>query len=120
MARLDGLRRAAVLFMLRVKLAQPAGMSNAEFYGVWEQEAAVGLELLKAGVIKSLYKVAGSPEAIGVVELDSTDDIDRALHGLPIWKLGYSHLAVEVEWTPLRPYERWADELKTLAPAAPM
>ena len=28
-----------MLFMFHAKLAKPVGMSNKEFYGVWEKEA---------------------------------------------------------------------------------
>jgi Muconolactone delta-isomerase len=51
-----------MLFMLHAKLAKPEGMSNKEFYGVWEKEAEAAVAALKAGVIKALYKVPGTPE----------------------------------------------------------
>jgi len=104
-----------MLFMLHAKLAKPEGMSNKEFYGVWEQEAEAAVAALQAGVIKALYKVAGTPEVVGIVEVNTADDIDHAVHSLPIWKLGYSHLVTELTWTPLRPYENWAEDLKQLA-----
>ena len=34
---------------------------------------------------------------------------------LPIWKLGYSHIATNLELIPLRPYENWAEDLKELS-----
>jgi hypothetical protein len=34
---------------------------------------------------------------------------------LPIWKLGYSHIATNLEIIPLRPYENWAEDLKELS-----
>jgi muconolactone D-isomerase len=104
-----------MLFMLHAKLAKPEGMSNKEFYGVWEKEAEAAVAALKAGVIKALYKVPGTPEVVSILDVNSADDIDHAVHGLPIWKLGYSHIVAELKWTPLRPYENWAAELKQLA-----
>jgi hypothetical protein len=35
-------------------------MSNKEFYGVWEKEAEAVVAALKAGEIKTLYKVPGT------------------------------------------------------------
>jgi muconolactone D-isomerase len=104
-----------MLFMLHAKLAKPAGMSNKEFYGVWEKEAVAAVAALKAGVIKALYKVPGTPEVVGILDVNTADDIDHAVHSLPIWKLGYSHMVAELTWTPLRPYQNWAEDLKTLA-----
>lgn len=104
-----------MLFMLHVKLAKPEGMSNKEFYGVWEKEAEAVVAALKADAIEAVYKVAGSPEVIGILNVNTADDLDHALHSMPIWKLGYSHVVAEVKWTPLRPYEVWAEDLKQLA-----
>ena len=104
-----------MLFMLHAKLAKPVGMSNKEFYGVWEKEAEAAMAALKAGVIKALYKVPGSPEVVGILDVNTADDLDHAVQSLPIWKLGYSHIVTDLKWTPLRPYENWADDLKKLA-----
>ena len=78
------------------KLAKPAGMSNKEFYGVWEKEAEAALAVLQAGAIKALYTVPGTPEVVGILEVHSADEIDHAVHSLPIWKLGYSHIVTEL------------------------
>jgi hypothetical protein len=39
----------------------------------------------------------------------------EGIQGLPIFRLGYSHVVTDVEWLPLRPYEHWAQDLKKLA-----
>ena len=49
---------------------------------------------------------------IAILDLPSADDLDHAVANLPIWKLGYSHIVTELEITPLRPYENWAEDLK--------
>jgi muconolactone delta-isomerase len=104
-----------MLFMFHAKLAKPGGMSNKEFYGVWEKEAEAAVAALKAGVMQALYKVPGKAEVVGIMDVHTADDMDHAIHSLPIWKLGYSHIVTELTWTPLRPYENWAEELKQLA-----
>ena len=104
-----------MLFMLKATLAKPEGMSNKEFYGVWEKEAEAALAALKAGVIKAIYKVPGKPQVIVIMDVDTADDMEHAILNLPIWKLGYSHIVTDIEWTALRPYENWAEDLKKLA-----
>jgi muconolactone delta-isomerase len=104
-----------MLFMLKVYISKPASASNNEFYSVWRQEAEAALAALKAGAIKGIWKVAGKPEVIAIMDLPSADDLDHALHQLPIWKLGYAHIVTEIEIIPLRPYENWAEDLKELA-----
>jgi muconolactone delta-isomerase len=104
-----------MLFLLRAKLTKPDGMSNKEFYGIWQKESEAALAGIEAGVIKVAYKVAGKPEVYAVFEAETADDLDHAVHSLPIWQLGYSHLVTELEWIPLRPYAHWAEDLKKLA-----
>ena len=77
-----------MLFMLHAKLAKPEGMSNKEFYGVWEQEAEAAVAALKAGVITAMYKVPGTPEVVTILDLNTADDLDHAVHSWPIWNWG--------------------------------
>ena|SRR5438034_8769511 len=104
-----------MLFMLKAHLEKPPGVSNKEFYGVWKQESEAALAAVKAGAIKVIYKAAGTPDVIAILDLPSVDDLDHAISNLPIWKLGYSHIVTKIEITPLRPYENWAEDLKRLA-----
>jgi muconolactone delta-isomerase len=104
-----------MLFMLQAQIAQPVGMSNKEFYGVWLKEAEAAVAALQAGAIKALYKVPGKPAVVAILEVNTADDIDHAIYNLPIWKLGYSHIVTELTWTALRPYENWVEDLKKLA-----
>jgi muconolactone delta-isomerase len=104
-----------MLFLLKAYIAKPANVSNKEFYGVWRQESEAALGAVKAGAIKGIWKVAGRPEIIAILDLPSADDVDHAMLQLPIWKLGYSHIATNLEVIPLRPYENWAEDLKELS-----
>ena len=104
-----------MLFLLKAHLEKPVGMSNKEFYGVWKQESEAALGAVKAGAIKSIYKAAGTPDVFAILDLPSADDLDHAVAGLPIWRLGYSHIVTKLEITPLRLYESWAEDLKKLA-----
>ena len=101
--------------MMHAKLAKPEGASNKEFFEVWRQESVAAMEAVKAGAIKNIWKVAGKYEVIAVLEVDDGDQLDDIVHSLPIWRLGYAHIVPEVNWTPLRPYANWAEQLKTLS-----
>jgi muconolactone delta-isomerase len=101
--------------MLWVKLEKPAETDNKEFFEVWRQESVAALEAVKAGAIKNIWKVAGKFEVIAVLEINAGDDLDAAVHSLPIWKLGYAHIAKDISWTILRPYANWAEQLKELS-----
>lgn len=104
-----------MLFMLKAHLEKPQSMSKKDFYGVWLKEAEAAVAAYKAGVIKAIWKVPGQTEVIAVLDVDSADTLEAAVLNLPIWKLGYSHLVTNIEWTPLRPYENWYEDLKKLA-----
>jgi muconolactone delta-isomerase len=104
-----------MLFMLKVHLSKPANTSNKEFYSVWRQEAEAAVAAAKAGAVKGIWKVAGKPEVIAIMDMPSADDLDHAMNQLPIWRLGYSHIVTEIDIVPLRPYENWAEDLKKLS-----
>ena len=104
-----------MLFLLKAHLEKPQNMSNKEFYGVWLKEAEAAVAAHKAGLIKAIWKVPGKTEVLVVLEVDSPDALEAVILNLPIWKLGYSHIVTEMEWTPLRAYEHWYEDLKKLA-----
>jgi muconolactone delta-isomerase len=104
-----------MLFLLKAHLEKPEKTSNRDFYGAWRKESEAALEACRAGVIKAIWKVAGKPEVYAVLDVESGDALDRAILSLPLWKLGVSHFVTELELTALRPYENWAEDLKTLA-----
>jgi muconolactone delta-isomerase len=103
-----------MLFMLKSHISKPEGLSNKEFYGVWLKEAEGAVAAYKAGVIKGIWKVAGKPEVVTILDVESADALESAVLNFPFWKLGYSHI-VNMEWNVLRPYENWYEDLKKLA-----
>jgi muconolactone delta-isomerase len=103
-----------MLFMLKSHISKPEGLSNKEFYGVWLKEAEAAVAAYKACAIKGIWKVAGKPEVVTILDVESADALESAVLNFPIWKLGYSH-RVTIEWNVLRPYENWYEDLKKLA-----
>lgn len=79
------------------------------------EEAEAALGGVKAGSIKHIFKAAGKHEVIAICDFPDGDIMDQSVLGLPIFRLGYSHVVTDVEWLPLRPYEHWAQDLKKLA-----
>jgi len=101
--------------MLKSHIAKPEALSNKEFYSVWRQESEAALAAVEAGAIKGIWKVAGQPEVITIIDVPGADDLDHAMQQFPIWKLGFSHIVADFRIIPLRPYENWAEDLKELS-----
>jgi len=104
-----------MLFMLKSHIAKPETLSNKEFYSIWRQESEAALAAVKAGAIKGIWKVAGQPEIITIIDVPGADDLDHAMQQFPMWKLGFSHIVADFQIIPLRPYENWAEDLKELS-----
>lgn len=99
-----------MLWMFHAKPTRPEGISNTEWYTVRHAESVATREAMKAGVFKGCYKVAGKDEVIGLIEVESFDQMDQAIYSLPVWLQGLEG-NVELTWTPLRPYENWGEQL---------
>jgi hypothetical protein len=96
--------------MPRARVRRPPGMSNEEFYGVWQRKRVVSREALRSGLIPELHEVTGQNGVIGIMEAGNADTPDEAIHALPIWTEGYPKM-VDLEWTPLRLYENRGRQL---------
>jgi muconolactone delta-isomerase len=103
-------------YMFRIRLRKPAEMPAAEFYRLWLEEAEPSLLAIESGAM-SIYKVAGADEAVGIMSVESIDQLD-AIYDLPMWASGHSHIVESVEWVPLRSHADWVDDLKRLSARA--
>jgi muconolactone delta-isomerase len=82
-------------------------LDRDEFWDEWERETQAALAAIQAGVIKSLYKVAGQRRVIGIVEVESHDQLDQIVMGaLPM----SHHLTLE-EVLPVREYSAFAEDV---------
>lgn len=108
-----------MLYLFQARLEKPAGMSQAEFYGIWEKESEAAVRLIEAGQVRAGYKVAGEDEIAIIMDLPSNDSIDEMILDLPIWRLGYHDMVKDVRWTPLRDYADWYNHLKILSGSRP-
>ena len=63
---------------------------------------------MEAGKIVSLYKVSGQRRAVGILDVESTDELDQILMaGLPI-----AHYVEIAEILPVREYTAFADDVR--------
>ena len=73
-----------MLFFVRFDVRQIDSFSNQDLVETWKREATAALGAIEAGAVKHLWKVAGQRVVLGVIDLPSAEDLDRALGGLPI------------------------------------
>ena len=73
-----------MLFFVRFDVKQPADVSNDDLVAIWRREAEAAIGAMDAGAVPHLWKVAGQRVVLGVVDLPTAEDLDRALGGLPI------------------------------------
>lgn len=96
----------------RVQLAKPKSLSLSAFFDVWIAETEAVLAARDAGVIKWVYKIAGQYEVVGVITVDSAEQLDELIHGLPVWRDSNAHTIVDMEWLPVTSYEAWSRQMK--------
>jgi muconolactone delta-isomerase len=100
-------------FMFRISLRKPADMPATEFWSAWLAEAEPSLGAIAGGYLQ-IWKVAGRDEAVGIMSVETLDDLD-GIYDLPMWASGNQHVVESVEWTPLRAHAAWVEDLKRLS-----
>ena len=99
-----------MLYLLDFQVEYPATMTQKELFAIWAKEADAALGAKKDGVVVDIWKCVGSRRVVAIVNVDSPDTLDRILMDLPIMKEHGQHVQVEV--TPLRRYEDFAEDVK--------
>lgn len=86
----------------------PKGLSLDELWKVWEEETKAALGAMEAGKIVALYKVSGQRRVIGVLDAESTDELDQIIMaGLPMAE----YLTFE-QVLPVREYASFAEDIR--------
>jgi muconolactone delta-isomerase len=85
----------------------PKDMSIDELWDVWEEEAKATLEAMQAGTVVSLYKVCGQRRVVGIMDVESHDELDRILMA----QLPMAHYLKIKEVLPVREYEAFASDV---------
>ena len=100
-----------MLFFVRFEVTQPSNVTNEELIDIWRREAAAALGARDAGAVTHLWKVAGQRVVLGVIDLPSAEDLDRALAGLPI--IREMGPGVKTEAVPIYDYATFAEDLNS-------
>ena len=96
-----------MLVFVKIRV-EPRGMSLDDLWEMWEKEADAALKAKAAGKIVALYKVSGQRRVVGIVDVESHDELDRIMMaGLPM-----AHYLEFEEILPVRAYENFADDVK--------
>lgn len=83
-------------------------LSLDELWDIWEKEADAALGAVEAGKVVSLYKVSGQRRVLGILDVESHDELDQIIMaGLPM-----SHYLTIAEILPIREYSAFAEDLK--------
>ena len=101
-----GKEETTVLVFVDLRV-NPKDMSLDELWDIWEKEAKATLEAIEAGKVVSFYKVSGQRRVVGVMDVESTDELDQILMAdMPIAR----YLEVK-EVVPIREYEAFATDI---------
>jgi muconolactone D-isomerase len=105
----DKLKREvlAMLFFFNVRV-DPKGMSLEELWDIWEKEAEAAMGAKEAGKVVALYKVSGQRRVIGILDVESHDELDQILMAA----LPMAHYLEFEEILPVRAYEDFASDVK--------
>ena len=98
-----------MLFMVRFDVTQPANVGNDDLIAIWLREAEAAIGAMDAGAVPYLWKVAGQRVVLGVVDVPTAEDLDRALGGLPI--IQEMGAGVLTEALPIYDYRQFATYL---------
>lgn len=94
-------------FFIKVRV-DPKEMSLDDLWNSWEKEAEAAMGAKAAGKVTALYKVCGQRRVVGILNVESHDELDRIIMaGLPM-----AHYLEIEEVLPVREYERFADDVR--------
>jgi muconolactone D-isomerase len=96
-----------MLFFFKVRV-EPKEMSLDELWNVWEKETEAALGDKDSGRIVAIYKVSGQRRVIGILDVESHDELDRIfMAALPM-----AHYLEFEEILPLRAYQDFANDVR--------
>ena len=96
-------------FLVRFDVTQPANVTNQDLIAIWIREAEAAIAAMDGGAVPHLWKVAGQRVVVGVVDVPTAEDLDRALGGLPI--IQEMGAGVQTEALPIYEYRQFAHYL---------
>ena len=97
---------STVLIFVDIRV-NPKDMSIDELWDIWEKEAKATLEAIEAGKVVSFYKVCGQRRVVGIMDVESHDELDQILMA----QLPMAHYLEIQEALPVREYEAFASDV---------
>jgi DNA phosphorothioation-dependent restriction protein DptG len=86
----------------------PKDMTFDELWDAWEEETKAALGAMEAGKLVSAYKVSGQRRVLGILDVESHDELDQIIMaGLPL-----AHNLEIAEILPIRKYEDFAEDVR--------
>ncbi len=96
-----------MLFFFKVRVT-PKELTLDELWDLWEQETEAAMGARAAGKIRSIYKVAGQRYVLGILDVESHDELDQIIMGaLPL-----RHYLEFEEVLPVREYDHFAADVR--------
>jgi muconolactone D-isomerase len=97
----------SMLFFFSVRV-EHKGVSFEQLWDEWEKEVDAAQGAISVGKIKEIYKVSGQRRVVGVLDVDSHEELDRiVMAGLP-----RAHMLEIEELVPVREYPEFADDVR--------
>jgi muconolactone delta-isomerase len=79
-----------------------------ELWEIWEKEADAATQAVEAGKVVALYKVSGQRRVLGILDVESHDELDQIIMaGLPM-----AHYLEIAEVLPVREYSAFAEDVR--------
>lgn len=86
----------------------PKDMTLDEMWDAWEEETKAALGAMEAGKLVAAYKVSGQRRVLGILDVESHDELDGILMaGLPM-----AHNLEIAEILPVRQYSDFAEDVR--------
>ncbi len=100
--------------MMRAALVEPEDPANKDSFSLWIKETLAALVAIESKASMKVWKVAGKYEVIALMKVEDSDSMTPDQSE---WMDGFAHMVSDVEWTHLRDYKSWRDQLKETAEA---
>ncbi len=86
----------------------PKDMTADELWDAWEEETKAALGAMEAGKLVAAYKVSGQRRVLGILDVESHDELDQIIMaGLPL-----AHNLEIAEVLPVRLYSDFAEDVR--------
>ena len=80
-----------MIFLVRSTI-RPGSTDHPDWLGLLELERVQGRQLHASGVVKHVWRVPGRYEAVTIFEVASTEELDKILWSLPLWRFMDIHV----------------------------